>query len=231
MARLSSYTTVTKAGKAASQDQSLNFLRALHLIWRFFFRRNAFRCLQSTYRSVIMKQLKFSGKILSPDSNRWPNEAKLRLTIVASRLSTLRPPLSPKKKPGGQIWMTYAKRGSSTLSWVCCYITVTLFGQQCNTVVSPLWQRCVKLGTQNDKQMNCPHYFVFTHKPMWLRQCHNSSSTIKHKKRLYGEALKFVFSTCGGLIVRGTTTILFPYWANGLFYPNWNRLYQFTTYR
>ncbi len=33
-----------------------------------------------------------------------------------------------------------------------------------------------------------------------------------------------------GWIVRGTTTRRLPYWANGLFYPIWNRLYQFTAY-
>ena len=34
-----------------------------------------------------------------------------------------------------------------------------------------------------------------------------------------------------GWIVRGTTTQRLPYLANGLFYPSWNRLYRFTTYR
>ena len=33
-----------------------------------------------------------------------------------------------------------------------------------------------------------------------------------------------------GWIVRRTTTRSLPYWANWLFYPNWNRLYRFTAY-
>ena len=56
--------------------------------------------------------------------------------------------------------------------------------------------------------------------------------------------LLFAISACGGLrtgicvpvltayngwTARGTTTRL-PYWANGLFYPGWNRLYRFTAY-
>ncbi len=32
-------------------------------------------------------------------------------------------------------------------------------------------------------------------------------------------------------IVRGTTTRRLPYWANGLVYPSWNRLYRFIAYR
>ncbi len=34
-----------------------------------------------------------------------------------------------------------------------------------------------------------------------------------------------------GWIVRGTTTRRLPFWANGLFYPSWNRLRRFTAYR
>ncbi len=34
-----------------------------------------------------------------------------------------------------------------------------------------------------------------------------------------------------GWIVRDTTTRRLPFWANGLFYPSWNRLYRFTAYR
>ncbi len=34
-----------------------------------------------------------------------------------------------------------------------------------------------------------------------------------------------------GWIIRDTTTRRLPYWANGLFYLSWNRLYRFTAYR
>ncbi len=32
-------------------------------------------------------------------------------------------------------------------------------------------------------------------------------------------------------LVRGSSTRRLPYWANGFFYPSWNRLYRFTAYR